>query len=155
MDKRAAEAQSAAGQTRPREGEPELSPQPDTTEIAAAIAAHSAPPENASALARDVEALACKSTRVLPDTLPNAYRLDSTTVRISAPDGSEEIVHCAPTDTVQSLIDVYSRSRRVDPSTVRLTVDSKRLRATDLISQLGPRDYHQVDVSFEQTGGGP
>lgn len=156
MDKRAAEAQPAARQTRPREGGPEQSPLPDTTEIAAAIAAQdSAPPENASALARFVEALACKSTRVLPDTVPNANRLDSTTVRISAPDGSEEIVHCAPTDTVQSLIDVYSRSRRVDPSTVRLTVDSKRLRATDLISQLGPRDYHQVDVSFEQTGGGP
>jgi hypothetical protein len=143
---------------RVREGVPEPSPLFDTTVIAA-IAAHSAPPENAPAgeLARAVEAEAapCKNNRVLPGTLPNPYRLDSTPVRISAPDDSEEIVHCARNDTVQSLIDVCARHKGVVPSIVRLTVDSERLHPDDLISQLGLRGYQEVDVSFEQTGGGP
>ena len=75
-------------------------------------------------------------------------------LRLCADDDRKEVVQCAPTDTVQTLIDEYARRKGVDPARLRLLEDNIRLNTGMTIASCGLRHDQCLEVFTEIEGGG-
>ena len=93
----------------------------------------------------------CSAASVVPSVSGGAAPLS---LRLCADDCSVEAVPCAPTDTVQTLIDKYVRQKGVDPARLRLLEDNIRLNTGMTIASCGLRDGQRIEVFTEIEGGG-
>ena len=75
-------------------------------------------------------------------------------LRLYASDGSVESMPCAPTDTVQTLIDEYARRKGVDARILRLHDASARLNTVMTIADCGLCSGQRIDIDTEIEGGG-